>query len=345
MDAMPRVSIIILNWNGWEDTIECLESVYQITYPNYDVIVVDNGSENQSVENIKKYSSGRLPVESSFFKYSKENKPLHMTEYSQEDIEHGVNKEEYLLDVLPNKRLILICNRDNYGFAEGNNIAMRFALNTLKPEYILLLNNDTVVNGKFLYELIRESECRKNVGIAGPTILYYDYNNRTDVIWSAGGTINMWTGMRSAREVQEIDNPMEDKEPLDVDYVSGAALLIKCSIIQHVGFLDNDYFMYLEDIDWCYRAKKTGYSVLYVPSSTIWHKVSMSTGGEQSPKSLFFTVRNNILFMRKHSKSYHWPTYIFFATYHFVRRFLLVGGDKKRSLLHGIKWNIKDLFH
>jgi len=345
MDTMPRVSIIILNWNGWKDTIECLESVYQITYPNYDVIVVDNGSENDSVENIKEYSAGRLHVESNFFKYSKENKPLHITEYSQEDIEQGINKEEDSSDALSGKRLILICNRDNYGFAEGNNIAMRFALNTLKPEYMLLLNNDTIVDGKFLYELIHESEHHNNIGIAGPTILYYNYDSRTDVIWSAGGTINMWTGMRSARLIQETDNPLEDKEPLEVDYVSGAALLIKCNIVQDIGLLDKDYFMYIEDIDWCYRAKKAGYAILHVPSSTIWHKVSMSTGGEQSSKSLFFTVRNNILFMRKHSKPYHWPTYIIFATYHFVRRFLLVSEDTKRSLLQGIKWNIKDLFH
>jgi GT2 family glycosyltransferase len=74
MDAMPRVSIIILNWNGWKDTIECLESVYQITYPNYDVIVVDNGSENESVEKIKEYAEGRLSVESHFFTLQKINR-------------------------------------------------------------------------------------------------------------------------------------------------------------------------------------------------------------------------------------------------------------------------------
>ena len=80
MDAMPRVSIIILNWNGWKDTIECLESVYQITYPNYDVIVVDNGSENESVEKIKEYAEGKLPVKSLFFEYSMKNKPLRVIE-------------------------------------------------------------------------------------------------------------------------------------------------------------------------------------------------------------------------------------------------------------------------
>ena len=70
----PRVAIIILNWNGWEDTIECLESLYQITYPNYDVIVVDNGSEDESIEKIKEYCEGEIKVESKFFECNPINK-------------------------------------------------------------------------------------------------------------------------------------------------------------------------------------------------------------------------------------------------------------------------------
>jgi GT2 family glycosyltransferase len=86
---IPKVSIIILNWNGWEDTIECLESLYQITYSNYDVIVVDNGSEDESIEKTKEYAEGKIRVESKFFEYSSENKPIKIIEYTREEAEAG----------------------------------------------------------------------------------------------------------------------------------------------------------------------------------------------------------------------------------------------------------------
>ncbi|MFV9677706.1 MAG: glycosyltransferase family 2 protein [Methanosarcinales archaeon] len=84
-----KVSIIILNWNGWQDTIECLESVYQITYPRYDVIVLDNGSGDESIEKINEYCKGKIEVESKFFEYSSENKPIKIIEYTREDAEAG----------------------------------------------------------------------------------------------------------------------------------------------------------------------------------------------------------------------------------------------------------------
>ena len=85
----PKVSIIILNWNGWKDTVECLESLYQITYPNYDVIVVDNGSEDESIEKIKRYCKGEIKVESKFFDYLPTNKPIKIIEYTREEAEAG----------------------------------------------------------------------------------------------------------------------------------------------------------------------------------------------------------------------------------------------------------------
>ncbi len=150
-----KVSIIILNWNGWEDTIECLESLYQINYPNYDVIVVDNGSQNESVEMIKNYASGELSVESDFFEYKKFNKPIKIFEYSAKELEslQIINENYYNLD--SNNKLILIKNEVNSGFSEGNNIGINFSLQFLNSNYILLLNNDTVVDKNFLNELVK----------------------------------------------------------------------------------------------------------------------------------------------------------------------------------------------
>jgi len=114
-----KVSIIILNWNGWKDTIECLESLYRIIYPNYDVIVVDNGSEDNSIEKIKEYCEGKIKVESKFFEYSSENKPIRIIEYSREEAEAGGGREQEIADLPSNKKLILIKNEKNYGFAGG----------------------------------------------------------------------------------------------------------------------------------------------------------------------------------------------------------------------------------
>lgn len=118
----PRVSIIILNWNGWKDTIECLESLYQITYQNYDVIVVDNGSEDESLEMIREYCQGKIKVESKFFEYSGENKPIKIVEYAREEAESGGGKEKEIEGLPSNRKLVIIKNEKNYGFAGDNNI-------------------------------------------------------------------------------------------------------------------------------------------------------------------------------------------------------------------------------
>ena len=90
----PKVAIIILNWNGWKDTIECLESVFQIAYPLYEVIIVDNGSKDGSLQKIKDYATGKIKTESKFFEYSLENKPIYVKEYSKDELETSVSREE-----------------------------------------------------------------------------------------------------------------------------------------------------------------------------------------------------------------------------------------------------------
>ena len=124
---LPHVSIIILNWNGWKDTIECLESLYQIAYPNYDVIVVDNGSVDDSIERIKEYAEGKLEVISNFFDHSKKDKPIRYIEYSKEEAEGRGGKEAEFTDLSSAKFILIKCGK-NYGFAEGNNLAIRYAL-------------------------------------------------------------------------------------------------------------------------------------------------------------------------------------------------------------------------
>jgi GT2 family glycosyltransferase len=164
----PRVAIIILNWNGWEDTLECLESVYQINYPEYDVIVVDNNSEDISIKKIEDYCAGYIKVDSNFFNYQNKN-PIKIFEYSSNELQSSKLPEmDVINSVKPNEKLILIKNHKNYGFAKGNNIGISYALKSLDADYVLLLNNDTVVDKDFLTELVDAAKTNDNVGFVGP---------------------------------------------------------------------------------------------------------------------------------------------------------------------------------
>lgn len=328
----PKVSIIILNWNGWEDTIECLESLFQITYPNYDVIVVDNGSEDESIEKIKEYCEGKIRVESKFFEYNSSNKPIKIIEYTREEAEAGGGKEKEIKNMSSNEKLIIIKNEKNYGFAEGNNIGIRYALKALNPGYVLLLNNDTVVDKEFLGELVKVAGSDKTAGAVGSAIYLY---HKPKTIQSLGGKINMWIGRR--RPITKIEE--NDSGIVEVDYVSGACILVKREVIENVGLLDEEYFTYVEDVDWCFRIKRKGYKVYSSIKSLIWHKGSASTGGGYNSFVIYHIFRNNFLFMRKNARIYYLPTYFFFSTYYFTKRFLIVlikDPQKVKPMINGV---------
>lgn len=279
----PKVAIIILNWNGWKDTIECLESVYQINYSDYDIVLVDNNSTDESIKKIKSYADGKLEVESKFFNYNPNNKPIEISIFDEKPIPKT------------NKQTILIENKINYGFAEGNNIGINFALNYLKSDYILLLNNDTVVDKDFLKYLIDEGEKDEKIGLLGPKMYNYDYPNK---IWCAGSKIN-WKFARGVHiGINEEDNGQYDKK-IYVDYINGSAILIKKEVIKNIGLLDKQFFLYFEESDLAIRASKRGYKSLYVPYAKIWHKISKSGGGIKSEIGLYYITRNRWLFMKK----------------------------------------------
>jgi len=301
----PRVSIVVLNWNGWEDTTECLESVYQINYPNFDVILVDNASEDDSLEKIREYCSGKLKIESSFFRYNSGNKPIKVREYS-EDFENSQESLKIENSTLP--QLALIKNKKNYGFPGGNNVGLKFALKFFNPDYILLLNNDTVVEEDFLGELIKKGESRNDIGILGPNIYFYDEPN---IIWSAGCRIS-WKLSRGIQiGTNEVDEGQHNTEK-EVEYVSGSAFLIKREVIEKIGLMDETYFLYFEESDWTLRANQEGYKSLYVPSASVWHKVSRSGGGISNPIGLYYITRNRWIFMKKWAKkSDYWVFVIY----------------------------------
>jgi GT2 family glycosyltransferase len=287
----PKVSIIILNWNGFKDTLECLESLGSLEYANFDIIVVDNGSRDQSVEILGDYLRKIAQGHTTFEKTA----GYRFLSLAHEELQ-SVSVEE----LPPTDRfLFLIKNEKNYGFAEGNNIAIRFALK-LKPDFILLLNNDTVVDRRLLRELVDVAESSPDIGMVGPKIFYYDYFGRKDILNSAGEYFDRRRGIGRVLGYREEDKAQYDSVR-EVDIVEGSCVLIPRRVLSEVGLLDPDYFLYWEDTDLCFRVRAKGYRLMFTPRAMIWHKVSAASKGVLSETSVYYNTRNSFLFMSKHS--------------------------------------------
>ncbi len=348
MEGFPRVSIIILNWNGWRDTIECLESLYQITYPNYEVIVVDNGSKDNSAEKIKEYCEGKTKVKSKFFEYDPNNKPIYILEYAREQAEEGgdFKREKYFSKYPSNRKLRLILNEKNYGFAEGNNIGIRYALKALNPDYILLLNNDTVVDPEFLMELVNVAESDPKIGFAGPKTYYYDFNGRRDVINFAGGKLSMWKGKPYHIGMNEVDVGQYD-EIREVDYVEGSCILVSKNVINRIGLLSTDYPLYWEENDWCIRGQKANFKSVYVPDAKIWHKTASSIKKELSGLAICYMTQSRFIFMKKYASTANIMTFLLYFIFQFwynIGSFLKDGQYSKIKLyLKGILQGLRSL--
>lgn len=287
-----KVYIIILNYNGWQDTIECLESVLKNYYSNYQIIVTDNDSPNKSMEYIIQWAEGQQQVSyisDSQLKHLSQpyiSKPIDYVYYSKEE---AINGGDCIKEGLRTNPLILIQTGENGGFSAGNNIAIQYALAKNDFEYICLLNNDTVVDKRFLNALT-EKAIDSSLGIAGSTIYYYD---KPDELWFNGGTFSHWT----SRSHHVYDKT--DREITQHDFITGACMLIRKDVLRNVGLLDENYFLYSEDLDYCYRALKMNYTLGVVHSSKIWHKVGASSKNETSSFSAYFMYRNSIRFCMK----------------------------------------------
>ncbi|MCG2796644.1 MAG: glycosyltransferase family 2 protein [Actinomycetia bacterium] len=249
----PKVTVVVLNYNGKADTIECLRSLEKLSYPDRDILLVDNGSEDGSPPAVRELFPGVTVIE----------------------------------------------NRENLGYSEGNNVGIRYALEN-GSSYILLLNNDTVVTDEHLLEsLIDFAESTEKAGAVGPKILYW----QSERVWFAGGRVSYLTGLCRHIGKGTEDRGIADEAPRTVDYISGCCLLMSIDVLSDIGLLDPDYFLYYEDTDLCFRAKRSGYENYIVPSCVIYHKKSASTGftGENRLTALqaYYFARNAVLFARK----------------------------------------------
>ena len=262
---MRKIAIVILNWNGKEDTLECLKSLEKLkTGKKYQLqtFVVDNASVDGTVEAIK---------------------------------------ERY-------ENINVIKNRENLGFAEGNNVGIRKALRN-ESDYIVLLNNDTITDANLLINLLASLEESPQVGIVSPKIYFakgfefhkgrYKKSDLGRVIWYAGGKIDWDNILGSHRGVDEVDKRQYDQSS-QTDFATGCCMAIRSEVFKKIGLFDREYFLYLEDMDLCQRAKKAGFEILYSPKGHLWHKVARSSGIGSGLNDYYIT-RNRLLFASKYA--------------------------------------------
>jgi GT2 family glycosyltransferase len=222
----------------------------------------------------------------------------------------------------------LLENKANLGFAEGTNIGIQRAIGE-RADYILLLNNDTTVDENFLSELVNVAEHDSRIGFVGPKVYYYNCRGRRDVIAFAGGRINMWIGKaRNLGEREEDRGQYDDTKQMS--YVEGSCLLVKTEVVQRIGLLDSTLFAYWEEVDWCMRGNRAGYTSVFVPSAKIWHKVAASSG--RVGNTYYFT-RNLFWFMKKHATGKQYLSFL--LCFFFVQFWISIGVMTIGSKSHG----------
>lgn len=269
-EKSPSVFIVTINWNGLEDTVECLESLHDLDYPNYKIVVVDNGSKNKEADKILK----QFP------------------------------------DVT------LIKNKTNLGFTGGCNKGIERALKD-GADYVLLLNNDTIVTKNFLNKLVKFYDSTADAGVVSSLVLFNDKKT----VWYSGVSVKTWTGIvKMDNKGKLIKDTILPKKPYKTDYAIGACLLVSTNLIRKMGMLDDIYFAYYEDTEWGYRARRYGYESYVVPNSVIYHKKSASTGSGGSKRfsdvPAYYLARNGIIFSRSINS---WRKIPYFLAQYFIK--------------------------
>lgn len=273
---MNPLFAITLNWNLKADTIACIESLLVAGLVKGHVIVVDNGSTDDSVSAIRGHFGPDLP---------------------------------------------LICNEHNLGYAGGMNAGIRFALEQ-GANSVLLLNNDTVIAPTMIDVLMEAGSTLEGLGILGPAIYYHDDPGR---LWRLGDRRHPWLPM--PRIVQLDDVEKTDPAPFQVDYVTGCGMLIHRRVFERIGYLDERYFMYFEDADFCRRARDAGYSVWCVPQAQMWHKVSL-TAQRDKPFNRYHRALNQVRFYHEHR---HGPSALLREAYIFAKVLKTMGEDLRQG--------------
>ncbi len=247
-NAQPLVSIITINYNEAAVTLDMLASLEQLTYSNYEVIVVDNASPNEKPDIIKE----RYPT------------------------------------------VQLIKSATNLGFAGGNNLGVKVA----QGEFLLFVNNDTIVPADFLEPLVKTLQEDTAIGMVSPKIKFHW--NPTLIQYAGYSPMNHWTIRNNSIGYHQKDDGKYDT-PGETASIHGAAMMVPKKVVDEVGMMAELYFLYYEEHDWAEMIKRAGYKIYYQPKSYILHKESLATG-KFSPLKTYYIARNRIVFARRNFK-------------------------------------------
>jgi len=301
--ADTSVAIVLLNWNGWCDTVECLESVFQCTGVSFRVVVCDNGSHDSSLEHIAAWANGSLvaPVPFSFVVGSNHAvpKPVSTVLYDRQTAELGGAPTE-------RAPLVLIQTGGNLGFAGGNNVGLRYCLAHGGFDFVWVLNNDTVVVPDALEQLVGRMKADPAVGICGSKLVFY---HQPALVQAYGGAAfdpkrGVVSPLGQFQPVNAVCIPADIEQ--QTAYVVGASMLVSTKFLQTIGLMSEDYFLYFEEIDWAFRAHGK-FTLAYCDTSVVYHKeggsIGSSSTGQPSVISTRYLYRNRVLFNWKFNRA------------------------------------------
>lgn len=312
----PKVYIIILNYNGWADTIECLESVFKNNYPNFQIILIDNNSSDNSVEHIKAWAEGRLdvfvPPEKPLrqLSFPPRTKPFPYQLIDADNLAAASNPPSSLPQAHPSAEtlpLIFIRSKENSGFAAGNNLGIRYALTKNDFAYTWLLNNDTVIAEDALLKIVEKAESVPGIGITGSKLMLY---HSPGEIQAMGAKINKFFGWTKAIT--------EEKELHRLEDIIGASFLISKNCTDKIGLLPEEYFLYHEETDYCLNARGNGFKLALATDSVVYHKLGVST---ENLRKDYYSLRNTLYLNRKYFSKNFLATTAYFALRVFKRMF------------------------
>lgn len=333
-------AILVVNWNGWKDTVECLESVFRLNQPCCRVVVCDNGSTDGSVDRIKEWARGQLVApcanpELAYLVAPPVPKPIPFCEIGRARAESG--KAPY------DTRFVIINTGADLGYAGGNNVGMRYLLGDPDCQYFWIINNDVAVEPDALSSMLRIVKSDKTIGLCGS--LNLAYYRPQEVQMQGGLRYNWWTGRMAVQPPCTIEEARA--HPERIDYINGASVLVSRAFVERVGFMDESYFMYFEELDWIQRGKRE-FTIGYARDSVIYHKEGTALGSSSNRRkrgltSERYVSRNRVVFTKRY---FPWalPTVLLSLCAAAVER--LVRGDVRRALgmLHwGYKGVVGDL--
>ncbi len=302
MDIIGTISIVLLNYNGCDDTIECLNSILYLDYDLFNVILIDNDSHDQSVQRIYDWARNKFSVDI----HSK------VGMVCRENFSYLVPDNAKFL---PN--LTIITNTANLGFAAGCNQGMELALSS-GAEYIWLLNNDTVVETDSLFVLADYLKKHSDCQVASPQIRLYDEPN---LIWNCGGELK-WYGARKYHYVHRPVSELPDTDTLDITFVTGCAPLIRSALIQRLGGFTEKFFFGEEDFEFSLRMKKERVKMVCCLKSVIYHKVGASIDNSTKNYNLgkaYIHYLNRFINLRNYWPSLCWHVWrVSYSCYIFI---------------------------